>query len=138
MGDGGKVVSGDFAEYFPSTVGTAWVVSLFNDSGHRFVGRWACDDRILGRGDIADYTVSVYRMARVCNLSLFALAQVAETMGYRHTQEKELELMRRWHTEDGLSPHAIAARLGRNPSTVQRRLAKASGRVGRPPMSKAD
>ena len=46
--------------------------------------------------------------------------------------------MRRWHTEEGMSPHVIAVLLGCSPSTIHRRLAKAPGRVGHPRMSKAD
>jgi hypothetical protein len=62
------------------------------------------------------------------------LVQAAEIMAYRHMQQKELELMRRWHTEEGMSPHVIAVLLGCSPRTFHRRLAKAPGRVGHPRM----
>lgn len=60
-----------------------------------------------------------------------------------HMTQVEIDQAKRWTTEEGLTPHAIAKRLKRDPPTVRRHLVptkkgRASKPKGRPPMSPAD
>ena len=67
----GVVVSGDFAEHFPPTVGASWMVRSYCDSvdwssagGAMAMASW--------QSDLAEYILFVYLSGRVCNSSTFA------------------------------------------------------------------